>query len=428
MIPRYEVKNISTIWSSENKFHTYLQVEIALLQALEDAGEIPKGTSLEIRNKAEINIAVIEEIEKEVHHDVIAFCSSITRPLSEQAAKFFHYGVTSSDIIDTATNLQIKESLDIILPQIESLAQSLQKLAIEHKNTLCMGRSHGISAEPMSFGVKFLSYLSELRRRQKELQDFQANELTAQFSGAVGNYTILSTKIEKQAANLLNLPVEPISSQVIPRDHIAKLFSINALLAGLIERMATEIRLLHHSDIGELAEGFSKSQKGSSTMPHKKNPIAGENLCGIARVIRSHFLIGLENMPLWHERDISHSSAERMALPDNLGLVSYAITRLTSTLENIVIHKEYMEQKVFRTFQYLSSFYLHHILKYSSLQREEAYRIVQKASFESQSAEDFAQIIGDAVPELQKLPIPNHEGLRQIFLKEVPSIYKKLGL
>jgi adenylosuccinate lyase len=355
MIERYDSPEVSEIWKDQNKFKSYLRVELALMKALE--GEfIPEGTTSIIEEKAVINPERIKEIEAVTKHDVIAFCTSITENVPEEVGKYFHFGCTSSDIIDTATNLQIKESTELILNKLVKLKEALLSKAKEHQNTLCMGRSHGMNAEPMSFGQKFLSYYAEISRRLDELQDFYDNNITGQISGAVGNYTILNTEIEKKAIESLGLKVEPISSQVIPRDHIAKLVSINALIASALERIAVEIRHLHHSDLGEVHEGFSKGQKGSSIMPHKKNPISGENITGIARVIRSHLTIAHENIPLWHERDISHSSAERLMLPDNFGLLYYAIKRMTDTIENLWFIMKWLKEKfsiTLTTFQVL---------------------------------------------------------------------------
>ncbi|MFW5887185.1 MAG: adenylosuccinate lyase [Bacteriovoracia bacterium] len=423
MISRYDKSEISSIWTDHFKFQKFLEVEIALMEAQEKNGLIPKGSAQIVQAKVQINTKRIEEIEKDVGHDVIAFCSSITEQLPRKIGKYFHFGVTSSDIIDTALNLQIKASLDTILPAIERLLDSLQKQAIKHKKTLCLGRSHGMYAEPMSFGQKFLSFYIEIKRRLNELKQIQ-KDLTGQLSGAVGNYTILSPKIETHALKKLGLNVEKVSSQVIPRDHIAKLILTNANLAATIERIATEIRLLHHSDVGEINEGFGKNQKGSSTMPHKKNPISAENLCGLARVIKSHVMIALEDINLWHERDVSHSSAERIMLPDNLGLIFYAISRLGRTIDNLVIHQEIIEKKVENEFTFLSSLYLHHLLANTELTREEAYPIIQEASFKAQSPWELISLIEEKCPSI-KLPKPDLESIRNIYLKDIEKVYNR---
>lgn len=414
MIPRYEKKEISQIWTEENKFKKFLQVEIELLKALESEKMIPNKTS-DAFDHVTINLSRIHEIEKTTRHDVIAFCSSITEQVDPNVSKYFHYGVTSSDVIDTALSLQVRESLDLILLSFEKLLKTLKEKAEQHTNTLTIGRSHGMYAEPMSFSQKLMGHYYEFERRYQDLKDFYDRELTAQFSGAVGNYTILTKDVEKKAAQALGLKVEDCSTQVIPRDRLAKLISITALYGAALERLCIEIRHLHRSDVGEIHEGFSKGQKGSSTMPHKKNPISGENLSGIARILRSHIHIALENTLLWHERDISHSSAERMYLPDAMGLVLYSLERLESTIENLVVHTDKMEERVKENFTYLSSFYLHKIIDQTDLTREEIYPIVQKASFGAKGAEDFHKMIKEAIPSLE-LKLPTFEEIKKIFL------------
>lgn len=431
MIERYDCPEISDIWKDQNKFSTYLKVELALTEALEGK-KIPEGISEAIRNKAVIDPKRIKEIEEVTKHDVIAFCASITENLPHGVSKYFHFGCTSSDIIDTATTLQIKTSLDLILKQYKKLLKALEKKAQETKEIIAMGRSHGMNAEPMSFGQKFLSAYAQFYRHYQDLKSFYENDLTGQLSGAVGNYTILDTEIEADCMQRLGLEVEPISTQIIPRDRIAKLVSITALIASAVESLAVEIRLLHHSDLGEIFEGFSKGQKGSSIMPHKKNPISGENLTGIARVIRSHLLIAHENIPLWHERDISHSSAERMMLPDNLGLSFYAIKRLCSTIENLVINKDHIQAKALNGFTYLSSYVLHKIIEKLNQPREAIYPVIQKAVFEAKDPAAFIKIVQSEldIPEedMPKIEGLREEGLKKIFLKDVDQVFKRVFL
>lgn len=429
MISRYDKKEISSLWTEQAKFQKFLQAELAVLKALE-GDHVPEGVSEKIRSGAKINPERITEIESTVKHDVIAFCTSITENLPEEVAKYFHYGVTSSDIIDTAMTLQIKESMEVILPVWENLLKTLHLRCVELKDVICMGRSHGMFAEPMSFGQKLLGHYNEMVRRFHEFKNFYENELTLQFSGAVGNYTIIQPKHEALAAESLGLKVEPTSTQVIPRDRLAKLVSIGALMGSAIERFAVEIRHLHHSDINELHEGFAKGQKGSSIMPHKKNPIAGENLTGMARMLRSHLSIALDNIVLWHERDISHSSTERMYLPDHFGILYYSITRLSSTIENLQFHKEQIEEKVFGLHTYLSSYYLHHMIKNSSIKREDLYPIAQQAAFETvdKSAEEFHQVIVRLAKEkgIQiNLALPDRKQIREIFLSSVDTVFER---
>lgn len=388
MIQRYSIKEIENIWSDSNRFNVFLKVELALLKTLEEFKIVPEKTHEAFKNVS-VDPKRIEEIESITRHDVIAFCSSITEQVDPKFAKYFHFGVTSSDILDTALSIQIKESLTILLKEILSLKHALKNKVENTKDILCMGRSHGMYAEPMVFAQKFLSFYCEVDRRLKDYENIIKEELTGQFSGAVGNYTILSMEIETSALNKLGLKREPVSSQIIPRDHLAKIISNGSLLACLLERMSTEFRLLHHSDIHEISEGFKKGQKGSSTMPHKKNPISSENIAGISRIIKSHFEIASNNTNLWHERDISHSSAERIMLPDHFGLLTYITKRMCSTVENLEIDKDKIESKIKNNFSYLSSFILHKLIPINSCSRELLYEIVQKSSFISKSEDEF---------------------------------------
>ena len=419
-------KNSTKGQLNEQEKVALLEQEVALLKALE-GNRIPVGTSDIVIEKAKINTDRISEIEKTTKHDVIAFCTSITENLPPEIGKFFHFGCTSSDIIDTSLTLQIKKSTGLIIKQLTKLTTSLQDKAEETKFLISMGRSHGMNAEPMSFGQKFLSHYSELKRRLHDLQAFYDNDLTGQLSGAVGNYTVLNCDIEKAAMDTLGLKVEPVSTQIIPRDRIAKLVSINALTATALERLAVEIRLLHHSDIGEVFEGFSKGQKGSSTMPHKKNPVSAENISGLSRVIRSHVLIAMENIPLWHERDISHSSAERLFLPDNFGLLFYALKRMNSTVENLVINKKKIQEKVFSQFQYISSYVLHKLIEENDLTREEIYIETQKASFEAKTKEEFFEML-KATGKFENTDFKVFEQmdevvLRNTFLSQIDKVF-----
>ena len=431
MISRYEKKEISNIWTEENKFKTYLQVELAIMKALEGK-QVPKGTSDKIKSTAKIDVDRICEIELETRHDIIAFCSSITENLEPEIGKFFHFGVTSSDIIDSALTIQIKQSLDQIIPSFKILLNSLLSRAQEMKEIPTIGRSHGMYAEPMSFGQKLLGHYAEFARRFNELEDYYNNELRVQFSGAVGNYTILSPNLESIAAKELGILPEEHSTQVIPRDRIAKLISILTMTASAIERISVEIRHLHRSDVGELHEGFAKGQKGSSTMPHKKNPVSGENLTGMARMLRSHMQIALDNIVLWHERDISHSCTERMYLPDAFGILYYSLTRLSSTVDNLVFHNDIISEKVYENCTYLSSYYLHHLIEKTNFKRDDLYTLVQKASFQAsktQKAEDFHKSIESQLKEMKTelvLPIPTKEEIKKIFLKSSNEVFERV--
>lgn len=422
MVPRYEQKDITAVWSDEAKYGFFLEVELALLETLESFGKIPQQNAAQaIRSKAKINAARVNEIEATTQHDVIAFCTSITEQVPAEIGKWFHFGCTSSDVIDTALALQLKKSLELILPEYKTVLGLLRDKAEQYKTLLTIGRSHGMYAEPMSFGQKFLLAYAEFSRRYQELTDFYQNELTGKMSGAVGNYTVLTPAMEADLMKRIGLKAEPISTQIVPRDRLAKLVSIAGLFAGALERFEIEIRHLHRSDVAEVAEGFAPGQKGSSTMPHKKNPIAAENLSGVARLLRSHLLVAHENILLWHERDISHSSAERLYLPDMFGLMQYALRRLQRQLKNLEVNEARIREKAEGAFQSLSSFYLHALLPEWKGTREELYAVIQAAAFGSKSAAEFQAKLAQATPG-----VPQVKSLDEVYLKNVNETYQRV--
>ena len=427
MISRYEIKEMSQIWTDQKRFETFLKVELSLLKALEKKSKIPQGTAKAFENVT-INPSRIQEIEEVTRHDVIAFCTSITEQVDPQLARFFHFGVTSSDILDTALSLQIRDSLVIIKKDLQLLLEALSEQVEKSKDLLCIGRSHGMFAEPMIFAQKFLSFHQEFSRRLNDYENILEKEITGQISGAVGNYTILDTEIEALTLIDLGLKTEPVSTQVIPRDHLAKMISNGALLASGLERMAVEFRLLHHSDVSEVHEGFKKGQKGSSTMPHKKNPISSENISGLSRLIRSHLEVALQNNVLWHERDISHSSNERLYLPDHFGLVAYALRRMTSTVRDLELHREEIEEKALENFSALSSYLLHEMILINSTTREDLYAFVQEATFSAKSAEEFfAWIEIKAQDKGYKLPVLlKHKELKNHYVKRFEEVLKRI--
>jgi adenylosuccinate lyase len=419
MIPRYEIPEITAIWAEDTKFSYFFIVEMALLEALEHVKMIP-NVSADFA-KAKINLPRIHEIEATVHHDVIAFCSSITEQVGENG-KYFHYGCTSSDVIDTALSLQLRDSLDIEFKALSELRDALWQKALASKELYTLGRSHGMFAEPMSFGFKFLSYVSEFSRRLDELKAYQAN-LTGQMSGAVGNYTILTPEIEEHVLSKLKLKTEPLSTQIIPRDRLVSLASIQSGIANALERLAIEIRHLHRSDVGEVVEGFRPGQKGSSTMPHKKNPIASENISGLARVIRSHELIAHENTLLWHERDISHSSAERMWLPDSFGLSVYALRRATKMVEDLHLNEEKISAKVEAEFATASSYILHKLLPSYQGTREELYAHIQSASFNSKNRSEFIQNLKAKGLDIDSLKL---NSIVDMYRSQTDAVFKRV--
>jgi len=376
MIKRYSRKELTDIWSEENKYKIWLEVEIAAAQAMEKLGEIPKGVSKVVKNKARINVRRIHQIESQVKHDVIAFLTSITEKAGIKA-RYLHQGMTSSDVLDTSFNIQLVQSGKVILKDLDQILKVLKKQAKKYKFTPCMGRSHGIHAEPITFGLKLASFYEEFKRNRKRLVDAIDEISTCAISGAVGTFANVNPNVEKYVAKKLNLKVEPISTQVIPRDRHAFYFSVLGIIAGSIERVATEIRHLQRTEVYELQEYFSKNQKGSSAMPHKKNPILSENLTGLARMVRSAVMPALENIALWHERDISHSSVERNIGPDANVTLDFSLVRLASILENIIVYPKKMLENLNMTKGLIFSQEIMLELTKSGLSREKSYKIVQ---------------------------------------------------
>ena len=376
MIKRYSRKELTDIWSEENKYKIWLQVEIAAAEAMEKLGQIPRGVSSIVKKKAKINVKRIHQIESQVKHDVIAFLTSITEKAGLKA-RYLHQGMTSSDVLDTSFNLQLVQSGKIILKDIDQILKVLKKQAKKYKFTPCMGRSHGIHAEPITFGLKLASFYEEFKRNRKRLVDAIDEVSTCAISGAVGTFANINPNVEKHVAKKLNLKIEPISTQVIPRDRHAFYFSVLGVIAGTIERVAIEIRHLQRTEVYELQEYFSKNQKGSSAMPHKKNPILSENLTGLARVVRSSVIPALENIALWHERDISHSSVERSIGPDANITIDFALTRLANILDNMIIYPKKMLKNLNLTKGLIFSQELMLELTKSGLSREKSYKMVQ---------------------------------------------------
>ena len=376
MIKRYSRKELTDIWSEENKYKIWLQVEIAAAEAMEKLGQIPRGVSSIVKKKAKINVKRIHQIEKQVKHDVIAFLTSITEKAGLKA-RYLHQGMTSSDVLDTSFNLQLVQSGKIILKDIDQILKVLKKQAKKYKFTPCMGRSHGIHAEPITFGLKLASFYEEFKRNRKRLVDAIDEVSTCAISGAVGTFANINPNVEKHVAKKLNLKIEPISTQVIPRDRHAFYFSVLGIIAGTIERVAIEIRHLQRTEVYELQEYFSKNQKGSSAMPHKKNPILSENLTGLARVVRSSVIPALENIALWHERDISHSSVERSIGPNANITIDFALTRLANILDNMIIYPKKMLNNLNLTKGLIFSQELMLELTKSGLSREKSYKMVQ---------------------------------------------------
>jgi len=376
MISRYSRKELTDIWSEENKYKIWLKVEIAAAQAMEKLGHIPKGGATTVKKKGRIDVKRIHSIESKVKHDVIAFLTSITEKTGIKS-RYLHQGMTSSDVLDTSFNIQLVQSGKILLKDINQILNVLRKKAKKYKLTPCIGRSHGIHAEPLTFGLKLASFYEEFKRNKKRLEIAIDEVSTCAISGAVGTFANINPNVEKYVAKKLGLKIEPISTQVIPRDRHAFYFSVLGIIAGSVERVATEIRHLQRTEVYELQEYFSKKQKGSSAMPHKKNPILSENLTGLSRMVRSYVVPALENIALWHERDISHSSVERNIGPDANITLDFALIRLANILENMIIYPKKMTANINITKGIIFSQELMLELTKSGISREKAYKIVQ---------------------------------------------------
>ncbi len=382
MIERYTRPEMGKLWTLEHKFRTWLEVELAVTRAWYDLGVVPEKEWLEIKDKADFDLDRILELEDKTKHDVIAFLTAIEEKVGP-ASRYIHLGCTSSDIVDTANGVLLQAAGKIIANDIDQLLSVLQDMTYRYKGLLMMGRTHGVHAEPMSFGQKLVGYYAEFARHRTRWRQALEDVRVGKISGAVGNYAHLSPELEKKACRYLGLRPDPVSTQIVQRDRYAHYFSSLAQIAGSIERLSTELRHLQRTEVLEVEEGFSKGQKGSSAMPHKKNPISAENLCGLSRIVRSNSLTALENMPLWHERDISHSSAERVIMPDSTILINYMLQRLSNILSNLVVKPESMQRNLNSSYGlYFSQRLLLGLLE-KGLARQKAYELVQGLAMKS---------------------------------------------
>ncbi|MEC4680881.1 MAG: adenylosuccinate lyase [Nitrospirota bacterium] len=377
MIARYTRPQMGAIWTQQRKYECWLEVELAVCQAMERMGQVPRGIANRVRKKVSINPARIAAIEQVTKHDVIAFLEFIAEQAGKDA-RFLHAGLTSSDILDTALALQMVEASRLLMDDLEALLHSLRDLALAHQETLTVGRSHGIHGEPITFGWKVAIWYQEFERQQQRLKAAIADIAVGKLSGAMGTFAHLSPSVEKTVCQQLGLKPAPISNQVIQRDRHAAFLSVLALIAASIEKVATEIRHLQRTEVLEAEEYFEPGQKGSSAMPHKRNPIASENLCGLARVVRSNSLAAMENVALWHERDISHSSVERIILPDSTILLDYMLVRLTKVLSKLVVYPQHMLKTLNQTGGLIYSQRLLLALIHKGAIRKDAYEQIQK--------------------------------------------------
>jgi len=393
MIERYSRAKMAKIWEPQNRFHKWLQIEILVCEAMAKQEMIPQKAVETIKQKASFSVDRIKEIEETVKHDVIAFLTNVEESVGPDA-RFIHMGLTSSDILDTAFALQLKEALLIIINDVRNLMDVLKEKAFEHKNTAMIGRSHGIHAEPITFGLKLAVWYSEMQRNLRRLKQALDVISYGKISGAVGTFANIPPRIEKYVCEHLDLKPAEISTQIIQRDRHAQYFTALAILGGSIEKMAVEIRHLQRTEVGEVEEAFTSGQKGSSAMPHKKNPIGSENLSGLARLVRSNCIAAMENMALWHERDISHSSVERVIAPDSTILIDYMLNRLTGMMRNLVVNKDAMVRNLEKLQGLIFSQQILLALVKKGCSRQHAYSITQKNSLQAWSTgESFKQLV-----------------------------------
>ena len=393
MIPRYSLPEMSSIWEPENKFKIWLKVEILACEALAKKGEIPKSALKDIQTKSQFNVDRIDEIEREVKHDVIAFLTCVAEHVGE-SARYMHMGMTSSDVLDTALAVQMKQSATLILKELSAFKVVLERQAKKYKLTPTIGRSHGIHAEPLTFGLKIANWYEEVKRNVNRLKRARQTIAYGQISGAVGTFACIDPDVEEYVCAKLGLKPAPVSSQVIQRDRHAEFFSALAIIAGTIDKIATEIRHMQRTEVLEAEEFFSKGQKGSSAMPHKRNPIISEQMSGLARVVRANAFAAMENIPLWHERDISHSSVERVIGPDSTILIHYMLRKMTKMMDGLVVYPDNMMRNLEKTGGLIYSQSVLLALVRKGITREEAYKLVQKNAMQSwEKGKDFLMLL-----------------------------------
>jgi len=428
MIPRYSRPQMTEIWDPQTKFQIWFEIEAHACDAQAELGVIPKEAAKAVWEKGQFDIARIDEIEKVTKHDVLAFTTNLAEYVGEDA-RFVHQGMTSSDVLDTCFNVQLVRATDILIDDMEGLLAALKTRAQEHKMTLCIGRSHGIHAEPVTFGLKLAQAYAEFDRNLARLKIAREEIATCAISGAVGTFANIDPFVEEHVAKALGLTPEPVSTQVIPRDRHAMYFSVLAVIASSVERLAVEIRHLQRTEVMEAEEFFSKGQKGSSAMPHKRNPVLTENLTGLARLVRSMALPAMENVALWHERDISHSSVERNIGPDATVTLDFALARLTGVIENLVVYPENMRRNLDQLSGLVNSQRVLLALTQAGVSREDAYTLVQRNAMPAWRGEgQFLDLLKADDEVTAKIPAAD---LEQLFddayhTKHVETIFKRV--
>lgn len=428
MIPRYSREKMTAIWSQENKYQKWLDVEVAACEAMAKLGKVPAQAVDTIKSKAVIDVARIDEIEKITKHDVIAFVSSLTEKIGEDG-RFIHMGLTSSDVLDTAFAVQLKEAAQILLDDLDQLLAVLKRRAHEHKNTLMIGRSHGIHAEPITFGLKMALWHQEMLRNRARLARAKETVSCGKISGAVGTFSFIEPVVEEYVCKKLGLTPAPVSSQVVQRDRHAEFFTTLAIIASSLDKFAQEIRLLQRTEVREAEESFSPGQKGSSAMPHKRNPVLSENISGLSRLVRSFAVAALEDVALWHERDISHSSVERVIGPDATIVLDFMLGRFTGLIDKLVVYPERMLANLYMTNGVIFSQMVLLSLIEKGTTREDAYAVVQKNAMKSwQEGIDFKSLLAQDEIVRKYLNENDLDGIFDVnnFLKNLDFIFERV--
>jgi len=430
MIERYSLPKMSSIWQEDFKFKSMLEIEILTLEALAKEKKIPQQVVSRIKKKAKFNILKIKEIEKSTQHDIVAFISNVAQHIGADA-KYLHLGLTSSDLLDTTLGVQLKEASDILLADLNKLLSLLAKKAKKYKDMVCIGRTHGVHAEPITFGLKLALWYDETKRNLARLTQAKAAVSVGKISGAVGTFANIEPGVEVYVCKKLGLQPAKISTQVIQRDIYAQYLTTLAIIAASLEKFATEIRHLQRTEVLEVEEPFGKGQKGSSAMPHKRNPVISERICGLARILRANALASLENVTLWHERDISHSSAERIIMPDSTTLLDYMLNKFIEVVDGLVVYPDHMLANLVKTKGLIFSQRVLLELMQKGLTRQKAYDLVQRNAMRAwKGNSDFKEILGE---DQQVVKYLTKKDLKRIFdldyyLRNVNKIFRRLGL
>lgn len=428
MIDRYTLPEMGALWSEQNRFQKWLDVEIAVCEVHAEMGTIPAAELEQIKTRAKFSVERINEIEKTTNHDVIAFTTNLAEHIGE-AARFVHYGLTSSDVVDTANALLLRDACDLLQAKVEALMEVLQRRAVEFKNTPQIGRTHGIHAEPTSFGLTFALWYDEMRRNRKRLKRARKAVAVGKISGAVGAFALLDPVVEEKVCQRLGLRYAAVSTQIIQRDTYAEFLGTLAIIASSLDKFALNVRHWQRTEVGEAQERFTVGQKGSSAMPHKRNPIISERICGMARLVRANSLVGLENVALWHERDISHSSAERVVLPDSSIALDYMLHKTTSLIDGLVVHSERMLQNLQATRGLVFSGQLLLALTQKGVSRETAYEWVQRNAMRVwDEGDDFLELLRSDADVNSQLSVSEIEAAFKLdtYLRNVDAIFERV--